>query len=46
LLATTGVDAALAEDPGFARGPNVKNGPITYEPVGEASAQGPPVAAW
>lgn len=46
LLATRGVHAALAEDPGFSRGLNVKNGEITYEPVAEAFAQGPPVAAW
>ena len=46
LLASRGVDAALAEDPCFARGLNVKDGEITYEPVAEAFAQGPPVAAW
>ncbi len=45
-LASVGVDAALAEDPGFARGLNVKDGEITYAPVAEAYAQGPPVAAW
>ena len=45
-LASEGVDAALDEDPGFARGLNVKNGEITYAPVAEAYAQGPPVAAW
>ena len=45
-LASEGVDAALAEDPGFARGLNVRNGQITYAPVAEAYAQGPPVAAW
>ena len=45
-LASEGVDAALAEDPGFARGLNVKDGEITYAPVAEAYAQGPPVAAW
>ena len=46
LLASRGVDGALAEDPCFARGLNVKDGEITYEPVAEAFAQGPPVAAW
>jgi alanine dehydrogenase len=45
-LASVGVDAALDEDPGFARGLNVRNGEITYAPVAEAFAQGPPVAAW
>jgi alanine dehydrogenase len=35
-LATLGVDAALAEDPGFARGLNVKDGQIR-EPVGQAT---------
>ena len=39
-LATVGVDAALAEDPGFARGLNVKNGEISYEPVAKAFARG------
>jgi alanine dehydrogenase len=44
LLATGG--AALAEDPGSARGANVKNdGALTYEPDAEAFPQGPPVAA-
>ncbi|MGA2925191.1 MAG: alanine dehydrogenase [Solirubrobacteraceae bacterium] len=45
-LATLGVDAALAADPGFAKGLNVKAGEITYGPVAEAYAQGAPVAAW
>src|SRR5450755_4616106 len=45
-LASVGVDAALAEDPGFAQGLNVKNGKITYAPVAEAFAKGPPVADW
>ena len=45
-LATLGVDAALAGDPGFAKGLNIKAGEITYGPVTEAYAQGAPVAAW
>jgi alanine dehydrogenase len=45
-LASLGVDAALASDPGFAKGLNVKAGEITYAPVAEAYAQGAPVAAW
>jgi alanine dehydrogenase len=45
-LAEQGVDAALADDPGFARGLNVKDGEIVYEPVATAYAQGAPVAAW
>jgi hypothetical protein len=45
-LASVGVDAALADDPGFARGLNVKNGEITYEPVATAFAEGAPVATW
>ena len=44
-LAEQGVDAALADDPGFARGLNVKDGEIVYEPVAEAYAEGAPVAA-
>ena len=44
-LATEGVDAALAHDPGLARGLNIKNGRITYKPVAEAYAHGAPVAA-
>jgi alanine dehydrogenase len=45
-LATLGIDAALAADPGFAKGLNVKAGKITYGPVAEAYAQGAAVAAW
>ena len=45
-LATLGVDGALASDPGFSKGLNVKAGEITYGPVAEAYAQGAPVAAW
>jgi alanine dehydrogenase len=45
-LATLGVDAALASDPGFAKGLNIRDGEITYAPVAEAYAQGAPVAAW
>jgi alanine dehydrogenase len=41
-LATLGVDAALASDPGFALGLNVRDGEIPYAPVAEAYAQ--PVA--
>ena len=44
-LATFGVDAALAADPGFAKGLNVQAGEITYEPVAEAYGAGAPVAA-
>ena len=35
-LANKGVDKALAEDPGFAAGLNVRNGRITYAAVAEA----------
>lgn len=35
-LANKGVDAALAEDPGFAAGLNVKDGEITYGAVSQA----------
>jgi alanine dehydrogenase len=45
-LAEQGAGAALADDPGFARGLNVKDGKIVYEPVASAYAQGAPVAAW
>ena len=45
-LAERGIDAALAEDPGFGQGLNVKNGEITYPPVATAYAQGTPVAPW
>ena len=45
-LATLGVDAALAGDPGFVKGLNIKAGEITYAPVAKAYAQGAPVAAW
>jgi alanine dehydrogenase len=45
-LAEQGAGAALADDPGFARGLNVKDGKIVYEPVATAYAQGAPVAAW
>jgi alanine dehydrogenase len=45
-LAERGIDAALAEDPGFGQGLNVKNGEITYQPVATAYAQGTPVAPW
>jgi alanine dehydrogenase len=45
-LAEQGIDAALADDPGFALGLNVKNGEITYGPVAVAYAQGTPVAPW
>ena len=38
--------AALAGDPGFARGLNVKPGEIVCEPVATAYADGAPVAAW
>ena len=44
-LAEQGVDAALADDPGFALGLNVKDGEIVYEPVAEAYAEGAPLAA-
>jgi alanine dehydrogenase len=42
-LASMGVDAALAADPGFALGLNVRGGEIPYAPVAEAYAR--PVAA-
>ena len=42
-LAEQGVDAALADDPGFALGLNVKDGEIVYEPVATAYAQGAPL---
>ena len=45
-LAALGVDAALAADPGFAKGLNISDGEITYAPVADAYAQGAPVAAW
>jgi alanine dehydrogenase len=45
-LARLGIDAGLAEDPGFARGVNVRDGAIVYAPVAEAFEQGAPVAAW
>jgi alanine dehydrogenase len=45
-LAERGADAALAGDPGFARGLNIKDGEIVYEPVATAYAEGAPVAAW
>jgi alanine dehydrogenase len=45
-LAELGVDAALAQDDGFSKGLNVKDGHIVYEPVARAYAEGPPVAAW
>jgi alanine dehydrogenase len=45
-LAELGVDEALAADAGFRQGLNVKAGEITYEPVAQAYAEGPPVAAW
>ncbi len=35
-LANKGVDRALADDPGFAAGLNIKNGRITYAAVSEA----------
>src|SRR5664279_751943 len=37
-LAERGIDGALAEDPGFGQGLNVKNGEITYPPVATAYA--------
>ena len=40
-----GVDAALADDPGFARGLNVKDGEIAYERVPRPTHRGA-VAAW
>jgi alanine dehydrogenase len=45
-LAEQGVDAALADDPGFQKGLNVRNGEIVYGPVAKAYAEGTPVAAW
>jgi alanine dehydrogenase len=42
-LAGMGVDAALAADPGFALGLNVRDGEIPYAPVADAYAQ--PVTA-
>jgi alanine dehydrogenase len=45
-LAELGVEEALAQDEGFGRGLNVKDGTIVYEPVARAYAEGPPVAAW
>jgi alanine dehydrogenase len=45
-LAQEGIDAALADDPCFAQGLNVKEGEIVYEPVARAYAEGTPVAAW
>jgi hypothetical protein len=45
-LAEQGADTAFADDPGFARGLNIKGGEIVYEPVATAYAQGAPVAAW
>jgi alanine dehydrogenase len=45
-LAEEGIDTALANDPGFGRGLNVRGGKIVYEPVATAYAQGTPVAAW
>jgi alanine dehydrogenase len=35
-LADKGVDAAFAEDPGFAAGLNVKAGKLTCRPVAES----------
>lgn len=45
-LAEEGIDTALANDPGFGRGLNVRGGKIVYEPVATAYAQGTSVAAW
>ena len=45
-LAEQGIDAALADDPGFGLGLNVKNGEILSEPVATAYAEGTPVAHW
>jgi len=45
-LAEEGIDTALANDPGFGRGLDVRGGKIVYEPVATAYAQGTPVAAW
>ena len=45
-LARRGIDAALAEDPGFGLGVNVTGGEIVYAPVAQAFEQGAPVAAW
>ncbi|HTF51173.1 MAG TPA: alanine dehydrogenase [Pseudonocardia sp.] len=45
-LAEEGIDTALANDSGFARGLNIKGGKIVYEPVARAYSQGTPVAAW
>ena len=40
-----GIDAALESDPGLARGVNVRDGSITYEPVAVAHAAATAVAA-
>jgi alanine dehydrogenase len=45
-LAEQGADTAFADDPGFARGLNIRGGEIVYEPVATAYAEGAPVAAW
>jgi alanine dehydrogenase len=45
-LAERGIDAALADDPGFGLGLNVQNGEIAYAPVATAYAEGTPVAPW
>ncbi len=44
-LVSLGVDAALADDPGFGKGLNVEDREITYAPVAEAYAQGALVGA-
>jgi alanine dehydrogenase len=45
-LVEQGVESALADDPGFTLGLNVKNGVITSQPVAKAYAEGTPVAPW
>jgi alanine dehydrogenase len=45
-LAERGIDAALEADPALAKGLNVRDGEIVYEPVARAYAEGAPVAAW
>lgn len=45
-LAEAGIQGALAADPGFEQGLNVKGGEIIYEPVAKAYAEGTPVAPW
>jgi alanine dehydrogenase len=44
-LANKGVEAALAADPGFAKGLNICAGEIVYPPLAEAWARGGAVAA-